>query len=85
MQLSENHEIIRDIARRFTEEQIVPIAAELDVEGRYPEENMKALAEMGFLGVNVPEGAEAYASAATPSMLLLLRLPRGTSIGTRRL
>jgi butyryl-CoA dehydrogenase len=55
MQLSENHEIIRDIARRFTEEQIVPIAAELDSEARYPEETMKALGEMGFLGVNVPE------------------------------
>jgi len=55
MQLSENHEIIRDIAHRFTEEQIVPIAAELDVEGRFPEDNFKALAEMGFLGVNVPE------------------------------
>ena len=55
MQLSENHEIIRDIARRFTEEQIVPIAAELDAEARYPEKTMQALGEMGFLGVNVPE------------------------------
>jgi alkylation response protein AidB-like acyl-CoA dehydrogenase len=55
MQLTENHQIIRDIARRFTEEQIVPIAAELDAAGRYPEDNMRALGEMGFLGVTVPE------------------------------
>ncbi|RKZ16284.1 acyl-CoA dehydrogenase [bacterium] len=55
MQLSENHQIIRDIARRFTEEKIIPIAAEIDVEGRFPEDNMRALGEMGFLGVMVPE------------------------------
>jgi len=55
MQLTENHQIVRDTARRFAQEQIAPIAAQIDEEGRFPEETMKELGEMGFLGCTVPE------------------------------
>ena len=55
MLLTENHEIVRDTARRFAQERIAPIAAEIDEEGRFPAETMKELGEMGFLGTTVPE------------------------------
>jgi len=77
MQLSENHEIIRDIARRFTEEQIVPIAAEIDVEGRFPEANMKALGEMGFLGVTVPEAYGGAGMDTTSYAIVIEEIARG--------
>ena len=55
MHLNENHEFVRDTARRFAQERIAPIAAEIDEEARFPTETMKELGEMGFLGVMVPE------------------------------
>ena len=55
MQLTENHQIVRETARRFAQERIAPIAAEIDEEARFPAETMKELGEMGFLGVTVPE------------------------------
>ena len=55
MQLTENQLMIQDVARRFAAEQIQPIAHEIDMEGRYPEQTMKALGEIGFLGCTVPE------------------------------
>ncbi len=55
MQLTENQIMIRDVARRFAQEQLAPIAHEIDEEGRFPEETIKKLAEIGFLGCFVPE------------------------------
>lgn len=55
MQLTENHQLVRETARRFAREQVAPIAAEIDETGRFPQETVAALGEMGFLGVVVPE------------------------------
>jgi alkylation response protein AidB-like acyl-CoA dehydrogenase len=55
MQLNENQELVRESARRFAEERIAPIAAEIDEAGRFPEDVMRELGEIGFLGVCVPE------------------------------
>ncbi len=55
MELNENHQMIRDTARRFVRERVDPIAHEIDEEGRFPKETMQELGEMGFLGVMIPE------------------------------
>lgn len=55
MQLTENQIMIRDVARRFAQEQIQPIAHEIDEEARFPVETVKQLAEIGFLGCTIPE------------------------------
>jgi alkylation response protein AidB-like acyl-CoA dehydrogenase len=54
--LNEEHlALVREV-RGFAEDAIVPVAAELDRESRFPWENVKAMAEKGWLGVPVPEG-----------------------------
>jgi butyryl-CoA dehydrogenase len=53
--LSETHEEIRKLARAFAEKELKPIAAALDREHRYPAEPVKKLAELGLLGVAVPD------------------------------
>jgi alkylation response protein AidB-like acyl-CoA dehydrogenase len=55
MQLTENQQMVRDTARRFAQERIAPIAAEIDEQARFPKETMAELGEMGFLGVCIPE------------------------------
>ena len=51
----EMHADLIAMYRDFAENSVKPIAAELDKEERYPEENVKLMAEMGLLGIPFPE------------------------------
>jgi short/branched chain acyl-CoA dehydrogenase len=53
--LSDEHELVRRTAREFAEERIAPVADELDRESRFPYELVAELAELGFMGLPVPE------------------------------
>jgi alkylation response protein AidB-like acyl-CoA dehydrogenase len=45
---------VKDMVRRFADDRIRPVAAELDEQERYPAEIFKAMAELGLLGITVP-------------------------------
>ncbi len=53
--LSETHEMLRQTCRSFAEKELQPIAAALDREHRYPTAQVARLAEMGLMGVAIPE------------------------------
>jgi alkylation response protein AidB-like acyl-CoA dehydrogenase len=53
--LSPEHELIRDTVRRFALERVAPVAAELDREKRFPYELVAELAELGLMGMTIPE------------------------------
>jgi len=53
--LTSEQELIRKTARDFAEKEIVPNAAEWDRESRYPKEVVAKLADLGFMGMFVPE------------------------------
>ncbi len=53
---SETHAMLRKTCRDFAEKELKPIAAALDREHRYPTEQVARLAEMGLMGVTIPEG-----------------------------
>ena len=53
--LIEEQTLIRDTARDFAAREIAPKAAELDKSGRWPAEIVARMAELGFLGVAIPE------------------------------
>ena len=55
MGLSETQKAIRDTARRFANNSIRPIAAELDRSERFPAELYSAMADLGLFGLTVPE------------------------------
>ena len=46
---------IRDLARRFAQEKMKPVRAELDKTGEFPHELLKGMAELGLMGVYFPE------------------------------
>jgi len=46
---------IRDLARRFAQEKMKPVRAELDKTGEFPHALMKELGELGLMGVYIPE------------------------------
>ena len=53
--LSEQHTMIRDALREFSQQQLLPHAAKWDRERSFPAEPLRALAAMGAFGVAVPE------------------------------
>jgi butyryl-CoA dehydrogenase len=54
MSLNEHQIMIRDMARSFAAERLAPFAAEWDRDARFPAEAVKAMGELGFLGMLVP-------------------------------
>jgi len=55
MALSEEQVMVRDMARSFAAEQLAPHAATWDRDAIYPEEAVRGMAELGLLGMIVPE------------------------------
>ena len=54
-ELSEDHQLLRQTVRDFAEERIAPVAEELDREHRFPYDIVEALAELGLMGIPIPE------------------------------
>ncbi|KAF1051193.1 MAG: Acyl-CoA dehydrogenase [Stenotrophomonas maltophilia] len=62
---------IRDMARQFAQERLKPFAAEWDREHRFPEEALREMADLGFLGMLV---AEEWGGASTGHLAYALAL-----------
>jgi short-chain 2-methylacyl-CoA dehydrogenase len=54
-ELSDEQELIRRTVREFAETKVAPVAEELDREERFPYELVAELAELGLMGLPVPE------------------------------
>ena len=54
-QLTEDQLLVQKTAREFAQEEVLPKAAEIDREHRHPKELVARMAELGFLGVAVPD------------------------------
>ena len=70
--LTPEQEMIRDAVRDFTEKEIKPVAALYDEEKQFPHQNLKKMAELGMMGMNIPAeyggseaGVIAYSLAIT--------------------
>ncbi|MCR4805319.1 MAG: acyl-CoA dehydrogenase [Clostridia bacterium] len=67
-QLSQQHRFIRQMMKKFTDNEVKPIAAETDRTSTYPAETIDKLFDLGVMGMCVPEsyggaGADPLASA----------------------
>ncbi len=59
--ITEEQKMIRDMARDFAKKEILPVAGKYEREGHFPKAILKKLAELGLMGVNIPQeygGAE---------------------------
>lgn len=55
MMLTEDQRLVQDMARAFSQEQLKPMAAERDRTGTPPMDALKAMGELGLLGMTVRE------------------------------
>ena len=51
--ITKEHEMIRQAARDFAQQTIVPTAAEFDESGDFPIDNVRAMGEQGLMGISV--------------------------------
>ena len=54
-ELTNDQKMLRDEVRKFSENELAPLAPEIDISGEFPKESIKKLADMGLLGIIVPE------------------------------
>ncbi len=54
-ELTEDQQAVREMVRDFAESEIRPIAAKIDESHEFPSDNVKKMAELGLLGMFVPE------------------------------
>jgi short-chain 2-methylacyl-CoA dehydrogenase len=91
--LSEEHELVRRTVREFAVERVAPVAEELDRESRFPYELVAELAELGLMGMPIPEeyggaGADTLAYAIAVEELtrvdssVAITVAAHTSLGT---
>jgi alkylation response protein AidB-like acyl-CoA dehydrogenase len=55
LKLNEEQKLIQDMARDFAQNEIAPIAAQIDETGEFPVETVKKMGELGFMGIEVAE------------------------------
>ena len=75
-ELSDEQREIRDLAKRFADEEIAPHAAAWDREHRFPREVFGALGELGLMGVCVPAEHGGAGADFLSYMLVLEELSR---------
>ncbi len=81
--LNETQALIQSAAREYATRAIMPEAAAIDREERFPRAILKGLAELGLMAVNVPEalgGAEAGAVAYALAMQEVARACASTAV-----
>jgi alkylation response protein AidB-like acyl-CoA dehydrogenase len=92
--LSPDHDLIRKTARDFAEQEVAPVAEELDREKKFPYEIVKKLGDLGFMGIPFPEeyggaGADTVAYAVVVEELtridssVAITMCAHTSLGTQ--
>jgi alkylation response protein AidB-like acyl-CoA dehydrogenase len=53
--LDQEHELVRSTVREFAQDRVAPVAEELDREGRFPYDLVAGMAELGLMGMTIPE------------------------------
>jgi alkylation response protein AidB-like acyl-CoA dehydrogenase len=71
LDLTPEHEMLRQTTRDFAQREIAPVAAHFDETGEFPRETIRKMGELGLMGIEVPE---AYGGAGLDSLAYVLAL-----------
>ena len=77
--LSEEERAVQDTVARFTDERVLPIIGDCFDQGRFPDELVAEIAELGLLGCSLPEQYGGAGLNAVSYGLICQELERGDS------
>ncbi|HSB07419.1 MAG TPA: acyl-CoA dehydrogenase family protein [Thermodesulfobacteriota bacterium] len=75
--LTAEQEMIQEMARDFTEKNIKPVAARFDKEKQFPYENLKKMAALGLMGMNIPAEYGGSEVGGVASSLAITEIAKG--------
>jgi short-chain 2-methylacyl-CoA dehydrogenase len=75
--LDQEHELVRSTVRDFALERVAPVAEELDRESRFPYDLVSELAELGLMGMTIPEE---YGGAGTDTLSYAIAIEELTRV-----
>ncbi len=75
--LSEEQQMIRDMAREFCDEEVLPYAEEWDRAGTYPLEAINKAHELGLLNVTIPEKYGGQGMSSMDEVIICEEISRG--------
>jgi short-chain 2-methylacyl-CoA dehydrogenase len=76
-ELDNEHELVRSTVREFAQERVAPLAEELDRESRFPTELVAGMAELGLMGMTIPEE---YGGAGTDTVAYAIAVEELTRV-----
>ncbi len=74
---SDIEELMKKVMARFVDEEVIPVAREIDDKGEFPFDLFKKLADMGILGIRYPKKAGGSGGNTTLYCLSMEELARG--------
>ena len=77
LDLSKEHELVRSTVREFAERHVAPVAEELDRESRFPYDLVSELADLGLMGMPIPEE---YGGAGTDTVSYAIAIEELTRV-----
>jgi short/branched chain acyl-CoA dehydrogenase len=77
LDLTKEHELLRQTVRDFAVDRVAPVAEELDREHRFPYELVAEMAELGLMGMTIPEE---YGGAGTDTVSYALAVEELTRV-----
>jgi short-chain 2-methylacyl-CoA dehydrogenase len=77
LDLTKEHELLRQTVRDFALQRVAPVAEELDREHRFPYELVREMAELGLMGMTIPEE---YGGAGTDTVSYALAVEELTRV-----
>lgn len=74
--------VVQETARTFAQDVLEPNAAQLDLEGGFPRENLASAAKAGLLGINLPRALGGLEAGAVAYSLAVMELARACAATT---
>ena len=76
-ELTKEQQMLKETVARFVDDQVIPRAPEIDVDGAFPEKNFRAMAELGLFGISIPEAYGGSGTDLLSCVLVMEELGRG--------
>ncbi len=77
--LQDDEKLVRNTVRQYVDEKVIPVVGDAYEEGVFPEQFIKETAELGILGITLPEKYDCAASSYVTYGLVCQELERGDS------
>lgn len=76
-QLNEEQRLLKQLVARFVDNQVIPLASEVDENGIFPTKNFNSMAEMGLFGISIPQEFGGSGVDLLSCLLVMEELARG--------